>query len=209
MKKTPSSRAHRIAALAATPVAILAAGSLVWQSSNAAFTATTRSSGNAWSSGSVVLTDDDNGVAGFTVENLVPGQTGSRCLVVTSGANVPGQVRTYVSSLSPSAQGLENHIVFDVEQGTGGSFADCTGFVPAPDNQPAAPVATLAQVNKDYASGGSAWNTAGTPGESRTYRGTWKFDTTGLTQQQIDALQGARVSMDMVWELQSNETPTR
>ena len=57
----------------------------------------------------------------------------------------------------------------------------------------------------NYATGGAAWDTVGTPGESATYRGTWTFDTEGLTQSQIDALQGSRVSVDLVWELQSDD----
>jgi len=206
--KLPSARVHRLAAFSVTPVAVLLAGGLVWQSSNAAFTATTRASGNAWSTGNVALSDDDLGTAGFTVENLVPGQTGERCMVVTSGSNVPGEVRSYIRNLSPSAQGLEHHIILDVEQGTGGSFNDCTSFVPTPDSQNGVPLSTLAAVNHDYATGGSPWMTTGTPGERMTYRGTWRFDTTGLTQQQIDALQGASISVDLVWEIQSDETPT-
>lgn len=200
-------RVRKWVGLTAGPLAILLASGLVWQSSNAAFTATTRNAGNSWSSGQVTLTDDDLGVAGFTVENLIPGQTGQKCIVVTSGSNVAGEVRAYVQNLSPSAQGLENHITLLVEKGTGGSFNDCTGFTPTPGALPAQPLSTLAQVNSDYATGGAAWATAGTSGESQSYRGTWVFNTEGLTQQQIDALQGARTSIDLVWELQTDETP--
>ncbi|MFD3449093.1 hypothetical protein ACFDTO_31475 [Microbacteriaceae bacterium 4G12] len=199
----PSARVRTIIGLSVGPAAILVAGALVFQGSQAAFTSNTRSAGNAWSAGQVALTDDDMGAAAFTIENLVPGQGGEKCIVVTSNSNVAGQVRAYTQNLSKSAQGLENRITFDLQQGTGGTFNDCTGFVPAPDTVPAAPLSTLAQVNYDYATGGSEWSTAGTPGEKKTYRGIWKFDTTGMTQQEIDALQGARTSIDLVWELQS------
>ena len=40
-------------------------------------------------------------------------------------------------------------------------------------------------------------------GESKTYRFTWVFDTTGLSQEDIDALQGKSVSADVIWELQT------
>jgi hypothetical protein len=199
----PSARVRTIVGLSVGPVAVLLAGALVFQGSQAAFTSTTRSAGNAWSSGQVALSDDDLGAAAFTVENLVPGQTGEKCIVVTSSSTVPGEVRGYVQNLSKSAQGLENRITFDLQQGTGGTFNDCTGFVPAPDTVPAAPLSTLAGINYDYATGGSKWVTSGTPGEKKTYRGIWKFDTTGMTQQEVDALQGARTSIDMVWELES------
>lgn len=201
----PSPTTRRVLSLAAAPVAILAAGALVWQASSAAFTSTTRSAGNAWSTGSVSLTDDDAGRAGFTVTGLVPGQAGEKCLVVTSNATVPGEVRAYVQNLSTTGATLQDRIKFKVEKGTGGTFDDCTGFVADPGAVAAQPFSTLALVNKDYATGGAAWKTTGTAGEKKTYRGSWVFDTTGMTQQQIDALQGSQVSVDLVWELQSTE----
>jgi hypothetical protein len=196
-------RSRRIAIAAAGPLAVLLAGGLVWQASDAAFTSSTRNAGNAWSSGQVTLTDDDLGAAAFTVERLTPGDTGTKCIVVTSNSDVPGEVRSYTQNLVVDSN-LEDHIFLKVEAGTGGSFNDCTGFVPNPGSLPARPLSTLDTVNHDYATGGAAWVTAGTPGESRSYRGTWTFDTTGLTQAEIDGLQGARVSVDLVWELQSN-----
>lgn len=206
--QAPTRRARGIAALAVTPLAILVAGALVWQGSTAAFTAKTRNAGNSWSSGQVVLTDDDQGRAGFTVTNLIPGDTGQRCIRVTSESNVAGEVRAYVENLATSARGLEDYIFLQVQQGTGGSFESCDGFTPTPGALPAQPLSTLARVNTDYASGGARWQTSGTAGESRVYRGTWRFDTTGLTQAQVDALQGSQVSIDLVWELQTPETPT-
>lgn len=200
----PSTRSARIIGLAAVPVAILLAGSMVWQASDAAFTANTRNSGNSWSTGQVALTDDDLGAAAFTAENLVPGQTGQKCIVVTSNATVPGEVRAYMQNLSKSAVGLESHITLQVERGTGGSFNNCTGFTPVPGGLPAATLTYLEANNHDYATGGAAWETAGTVGEKSTYRGTWTFDPSGLTQTQLDALQGSRTSVDIVWELQSD-----
>jgi hypothetical protein len=191
----------------AAPVALLIAGGMVWQGSQAAFTAQTRNSGNSWSTGNVVLTDDDNGVAAFTVENIVPGQTGQKCIVVTSQSNVPGEVRAYSQNLVTS-KGLENRIYFDLEQGTGGSFNDCSGFTPTANQVPELPLSQLATVNRDFATGGAPWNTVGTPGETQSYRGTWRFDTTGMSQDEVNALQGARVSIDLVWELQSDTAPT-
>ena len=201
--RAPAVRARRIAGLSAAPVAVLVAGVMVWQDS----TATTRNSGNSWATGQVALTDDDAGRAGFTVENLVPAQTGQKCIVVTSSSTVEGEVRAYVQNLSGSAAGPEDRITLQVEGGTAGSFNDCTGFTPVPGALPAQPLSTLARVNSDYISGGAAWDTTGTAGESSTYRGTWTFDTAGMTQAQIDALQGSRVIVDLVWDLQSDDAP--
>jgi hypothetical protein len=203
----PSSRARTIATYGAAPLAVLIAGGMVWQGSQAAFTAETRNAGSSWSSGNVTLTDDDRGAAAFTVENIVPGQTGQKCIVVTSNSNVAGEVRAYTANLI-TAKGLEDRIYFDLEQGTGGSFNDCTGFTPTANEVPEYPLSTLATVNRDFTSGGASWKTAGTPGETQSYRGTWRFDTTGLGQDAVNALQGARVGIDLVWELQSDNAPT-
>jgi hypothetical protein len=204
--KNPSARTRTIAIFATAPLAVLIAGGMVWQGSQAAFTASTRNAGNSWSSGNVDLTDDDLGTAAFTVENLVPGQTGQKCIVVTSRSNVAGSVRAYTQNLI-SSRGLENRIYFDLEQGTGGSFNDCTGFTPTSNTVPELPLSTLASTSRDFATGGAPWVTAGTPGETQSYRGTWRFDTTGMSQEAINALQGARVGIDLMWELQSDETP--
>lgn len=205
--KTPSARMRSLAMLGAAPLAVLVAGGMVWQGSQAAFTASTRNAGNSWSTGNVTLTDDDLGAAAFTVERIVPGQTGEKCIVVTSQSNVAGEVRAYTQNLITS-RGMENRIFIDLEQGTGGSFNDCTGFVPVANTVPELPLSTLATVNRDFATGGSVWQTAGTPGETQSYRASWRFDTTGMSQDAVNALQGARVGIDLVWELQSDESPT-
>lgn len=198
----PTIRARRIVALTATPLAILVAGLLVWQGSSAAFTARTQNVGNNWATGSVTLTDDDAGAARFSVQNVTPGATGSKCITVTTTSTVAGVVKAYVTRLG--AQGLEDHIQLQVEGGTGGSFASCDGFVPEGTGLAAVPLSTLAAVSYDYATGGSPWTTTGVSGESKTFRATWTFDTTGLTQAEIDALQGKSVSLDIVWELQNS-----
>lgn len=198
-----SPRRNRAIAALVVPLSVLLAGGLVWQSSYAAFSARTESSGNSWSTGRVTLTDDDRGAAALTVENMVPGDSGEKCLVVTSNSNVPGEVRTYVEDLLKD-RGLENHILISMEKGSGGSFNSCTGFTP---DSAAAPItgtlAQLAAADSDWATGANGWTTSGTVGETKTYRAKWSFDTTGLTQAQVDALQGARVGLDVVWELQT------
>jgi len=202
MTKSPA-HTRRIIRGVAAPVAILLAGLFVWQGSNAAFTATTRSSGNSWSTGQVTLTDDDLGAAAITIQNMVPMQTGTKCIVVTSNSNVAGEVRTYFSNMSPSAQHIEDHIMITGLIGTGGTFNDCTGFVPSGVAGPGTSLSTLATYSYNYATGQSSWVTAGTPGEKRTYKFTWTFDTSSLTQQQIDGLQGGTISVDAIWELQT------
>lgn len=201
--KSPSKKTTQVLATIATPLAIVAVGASVYQASYAAFTGQTRNSGNEWATGSVKLTDDDNGAARFTVTNMLPGDTQTKCITVTADASVPSTVKGYALNPVTSTAGLENRVKVTIENGTGGSFADCTGFVvsgtPLVADQT---LSTIAQVNS-YAAGFGGWLVA--PGvSSRTYRMTWRFDTTGMTQQQIDQLQGAKTGIDMQWEMQSN-----
>jgi len=191
-----------LAVALATPAAIVAAGAMVWHASYAAFSGTTRSSGNSWSTGTVALSDDDAGAARFQAANMVPGATETKCIKVTATASVPGVVKGYALNAVPSPAGLEDHVLISVNEGNGGSFASCTGFVSAGNLITDMPLSTLATFN-DYAHGMGGWAvTAGT--QTRTYQVTWKFDTTGLTQSQLDQLQGAQTGIDIQWELQSS-----
>jgi hypothetical protein len=200
--RTHSSKARRVTVAIATPVAILGAAALVWQSSYAAFSGTTRNSGNSWSAGSVALTDDDAGSARFQVTNLTPGATDTKCIKVTATATVPGIVKGYALNAVASTQKLEDHILISVNEGDGGSFASCTGFVSGGNLVADAPLSSLATYNS-FATGMGGWAiAAGT--QARTYQITWKFDTTGMTQSQLDALQGAQTGIDFQWELQSS-----
>lgn len=197
----PSLRIRRIAAFSAAPVAVLVAGLMVWQGSTAAFTARTQNVGNNWATGSVTLADDDAGTAMVALDGLVPGQGGSKCITVTSSSTVPGVVKLYMTRTGMN--GLEDYILGNMEPGTGGSFGSCTGFVADGPADPLASFSDFAALAYDFATGFHPWTTTGTPGEHKTYKLTWLFDTTGLTQAQVDALQGKSVSCDIVWELQS------
>lgn len=210
---TTKLRARKVAALAAGPIAIVIAGTMVWQGSQAAFTTTTRNAGNSWSAGKVTLTDDDAGAAAFTVKGLVPGQSGEKCIVVTSNSDVSGEVRTYVQNLAKSTHGLENYIKVNLDMGTGGSFDDCTGFTAGQQPIAGVPISLLAQNKVDYANSTTSWVTTGTSGESKSYKVSWNFDdkkTDGatMTPEEVNALQGDTFSIDMVWELQSPKPPT-
>lgn len=201
--KKPSIKNKKFLAAAATPLALLLAGGMIYQGSNAAFTGQTRNSGNEWATGSVKLTDDDNGAARFRVANMLPGDTQTKCITVTADASVPSTVKGYAVNPVPSTVGLEDRVKVTIESGNGGSFADCAGFTQVgPAHVTNQPLSAIAQVNT-YANGFGGWTVA--PGvSSRTYRMTWTFDTTGMTQAQIDSMQGAKTGIDMQWEMQTN-----
>lgn len=196
----PSIRTRRIVSRSGGPVAVLLAGLLVWQGSNAAFTAETHNAGNNWETGSVLLTDDDNGAAMFAASNLTPAQTGQKCIEVTATSTVAGVVKTYVQALT--AGGLQNNILITVERGTPGDFADCSTFT-ATATEAEQTLAALYASHASFANGVLSW-TKGTGVESASYRFSWEFDVTGLTEAQTNALQGTDVMANFEWELQNS-----
>ncbi|WP_028473244.1 hypothetical protein [Nocardioides alkalitolerans] len=200
--RTPSSKSAKIATVAATPVAVLVAGALVWQSSYAAFSGTTRNSGNDWATGAVSLTDDDAGSARFQVGTMTPGDTETKCIRVTANTTVAGTVKGYAINPVTSPQGLENYVKVKVTSGDGGGFGTCSGYVEENTVIPAGTSLKALALFDEYADGVGGWDVpAGTT--SRTYAITWTFDTTGLNQAQVDQLQGAHTGIDFQWELQS------
>lgn len=206
--RKPSSKIGKVAVVLATPLAVVLAGGLIWQASNAAFTSTTRNSGSDWSTGSVALTDDDAGSARFQVSNMVPGQTDTKCIKVTATTSVPGAIVGYLINPITSPQGLEDRIMLTVTAGTGGSFNSCDGFVGDEVAQPPTPLSTLFAMNTyelAMAGGGTPWLVTGgvAGGESKTYQVQWTFDVTGMTQSQQDGLQNARTGVDVQWELRN------
>jgi hypothetical protein len=109
----------------ATPLVVLTSAAIVWQGSTAAFNVTTTNQANTWATGTVTLTDDDSSTALFTATDLMPGATGSKCIVVTyTSAASAAEIRLYGTGSGTLADNLD----LVIEEGTGGSFADCTGF---------------------------------------------------------------------------------
>ena len=115
---------------AAIPMAVLASGGMVWQSSYSAFSATTASPTNNWSAGTVALSDDDSNTAMFTATNLKPGATGTKCIAVTSTGSLASTVKLYGTAYD-TTNALAANINLKVEEGTGATTASCTGFTAA------------------------------------------------------------------------------
>jgi hypothetical protein len=200
--KNPSRRARKVGTVIATPIAVIAAAALVWQSSYAAFTGTTRNSGNSWSTGSVALTDDDSGTARFQASGMVPGATETKCIAVTANATVSGVVKAYAVNPVASSSNLQDYVKVSAKYGSGGGFGSCDGFTAAGVSIPEMSLTTLAGYS-NFGNGAGSWSvTAGS--QTRVYEITWKFDTTGLSQSQLDGLQGAQTGIDFQWELQSS-----
>jgi hypothetical protein len=218
MRNPLSTPARRRFARASAPlVGLLLAGMLVWQGSNAAFTATTTSPNNAWNAGTVTLTSNtgaagafvQTGNAVFSVANIKPGSTGFACVTVRSTGSVPGVGRFYVQNVTGTiAPALAPQIRLTVDvgalpNGTGPGTnvpASCTG---APVLSNVISNVALTSLPTTYAAATSSWTLAGGTGvtENRVYRITWTFDTTG-TNAGDNLLQGRSAGADFVWEVQ-------
>jgi hypothetical protein len=197
-----STRTGVLARTLALPVSLVVAGLLVWQGSNAAFTATTSNPGNSWTAGSVVLTDDDGGTspttgtAMFSATNLAPGSTGQRCIAVTSTSNVPSRLRLYTSGVTGT---LAPYLDMTIEQGTGGGFGSCTGFTPAsPANTFTGTLSALGSSATNFGSGILSIDLPATPPNVRTYRFAYTVSATTP-----DTLQTATAAATFIWEAQS------
>ncbi|HET9202218.1 MAG TPA: hypothetical protein VFP67_03630 [Acidimicrobiia bacterium] len=101
-------RRRRRALRAATPLAaLLVAALLIWQGSNAAFSATTDNTNDTWATGNMVLTNNGGGTtyagstaALFNEGNLKPGDNGVKCITVHSAGSLAGNLRLYRGSIT-------------------------------------------------------------------------------------------------------------
>lgn len=214
---TLSPRRRRTILRASAPfIGLLIAGMLVWQGSNAAFTASTSAAGNAWNAGTVSLQNNSvdgtfrsAGQATFSVNNIKPGSTGTACVTVRSTGSVPSTGRFYVQNVTGTiAPALAPQIQLSVEvgalpNGTGAGTsipASCAG---APAFSAVLTNVALTAMPGSYAAAGNSWTLAGGTAvtENRVYRITWTFATTG-TNAGDNLLQGRSAGADFVWEVQ-------
>jgi hypothetical protein len=200
----PSTRKlTRVLAFAAGPIAVVAAGGMVLQSSQAAFEAETRVSGNSWTTGTLTLENDSNGSAAFHVTGMIPSATEyTKCIVVTSTSNVPGTVKFYTMNptSTPSATRVEGFINMKVETGANGSFsAGCNGFTSASTLFDGTLYGLTNSTTGAYnwSSALGAW--AVTSG-SKTYKFTWSFNPSAAD---ANTVQGQSFGADFEWEMQS------
>lgn len=190
-----TSRHGRTAAWIAFPLAVVASGALIATASYAAFSDTTDNAGNAWRTGAVTLTDDDQGEALFDVDALVPGEGGSKCITVTATTTDASTVQLYTADQSDDDT-LAQHLGMTVERGSLGTASDCSTFT-ATSTVHEGTLAELMELDS-FGTGVDGWKpTVGT--SSTTYRFTYDLDQgTPNTAQQSEA--GAT----FVWEAQTD-----
>ncbi len=119
--RTQRKTALRNVLAAAVPVGLVLSAAVVWQSTSAAFTASTENSGNSWQAGSVTLADSDRGAALFDPANdgaIRPGVPRSRCLRVDYTGDLPADIKLYVTTPAGTlTTSLDDYLVMSVEQG--------------------------------------------------------------------------------------------
>ncbi len=180
-------------------VSLLAVSALVVNSSIAAFSSSTSNSGNSFSTGTVDLVDNDVGAVMFSASNLVPGQSVTNCIVVTYQGTVadPAAVKFYSGGYTDSGT-VGSYLTLTVEEGTGGTFGNCTGFTNQATIASGLTFAAFDTANVDYATGLGTWNPSSTP-VSKTYRITVQLAPTAPDTQQGKSV----TAMTFAWEVQS------
>ncbi len=195
---------QRRAPALAMVVALLLVAMMVTRTSQAAFTATTDNSSNSFVAGTVVLTDDDAGVALFAVPTMSPGDTATDCIEVTyagtitdpQGVVLYGGGYTDVPGADGASAGLSGYLEVTVEEGAAGST--CATWTTGTTVVNGATLAAFNTASSDYATGVGVWTPTSTP-ETRAYRFTVK-----LADATPDAEQGASTTgVGFSWEIQS------
>lgn len=168
-------------------------------SSIAVFTSSTDAAGNSFSAGTIDLVDDDLAAVMFTATDMYPGQSVTDCITVTYQGTIadPSAVRLYSGGYTDSGD-LGSYLNLTVEEGTGGSFGDCTGFVLENAIESGGTFVDFDSTHTSYATGAGVWDPASTP-VSKTYRVTVALDVAAP-----DAEQGESVTAQtFTWEVQS------
>ena len=162
------------------------------------FTGQTSSGPSTFQAAKVALGDDDSGSALFDVSSLRPGDSGSRCIAVTYTGTVPAQVRMFVAPGDVSGTGLDRHLTVTVSEGSGGSFASCSGFTAATTSSGIrlSTLASTASTATDWGSGIGSFAPTGV-GQVRVYRIGYQL-TAGA------AAQGLTTRFRLTWETHSS-----
>ena len=220
----------RRAALAVVPLALLGSGAMIYQASNAAFTASTSTGSNSWTAGNVFVTNSSASSALFSVSALKPTTAAaatSKCLTVSYTGNLAANVRLYLTSYSstlrpagppgPTAAGttdLGDYLRVIVEEGSG-TQTNCSDFVSGryltsgtTNGQSMTSLKTaLTSFSSTYPGPSNlSWTPSGA--STMTYKVTYWLPDIGQvgapTQAALDDLQNTSLSTAFTWEAQNS-----
>ncbi|MFD9219747.1 hypothetical protein ACFWDI_06915 [Streptomyces sp. NPDC060064] len=146
------------------------------------------------------LSNDSGGIPMFTVTNMIPGDSGERCIAITSNASVPVSVKLYGQDTALPSNDIDDFIDITIEDGTGGSFASCTGFVPSGAVDYTGTLHNFVNTRTNYATGVGPWALAASPpARIITYRIRWTFNAAAPASTQG----GTTPNVAFIWEAQS------
>ncbi|HEX5741990.1 MAG TPA: hypothetical protein VFY17_10630 [Pilimelia sp.] len=181
---------------------MVGAGAVVWNASTAAFSGTTVNPTNTLGVGTVTISDNDSGTALFNISNLMPGQTGNNCIVVSYTGTATSTVKLYVANYN-TADGAADGITAPtwlrmlIQVGTG----TCGAPVGLTNVTAAAPGDTMVTVSgkTNFSNGYSPGWTSAVNGNTRVFRFTYTLDASTPS-----TAQGDSITTDFVWEAQNN-----
>ena len=176
---------------------ILASSLWMWQSSNATFTATTVNSSNTFTTGAVVLGDNDSATSMFAVTGLTRGSTGSACIKVSYSGSLAANVRLYGASFSET-NSLGSYITFQVEETTGNgttTFPSCAG-IGAVTTLFNSTLSSFSTTYTNFGNGLSAW--APSASASRDYRFTYTVSASAP-----NSTMNSTAAITLIWEAQN------
>ena len=133
LRRTAGRRRARLAApllrrVCLTLIVVCALSAPVIVRVHAAFTDTTLNNGNTWTSGTVLLGDNDGGSSAIlTLSNAAVGANSTGCVQVTYTGSLSATVRLYGSV---TGTGLDANLALTITRGTvsSGAFPSCTNF---------------------------------------------------------------------------------
>lgn len=170
-------------AFAAALSALLIATFVISRSSEALETDGTTTASEV-TSGTIELTDDDNGSSLFDLADMAPGRPSEQCISISYGGSIVPVDLTMKSDITGD---LAPYLDVVIERGSSGGFGDCDGFVPSGQVFEG----TLAELaGRDRLGLGRFVN----QGDSRTYRVEFAL------QDRREAL-GRAASVGFVWEV--------
>ncbi len=184
---------RRLLAPVAVLSGLLVSGLLVMHTSQAAFQASTASTGNRLGAGNVILTDNLAGTSMFAADALVPGDVGAECIDVTYRGSLDAVVRLGADyDASDPASELAQYLDFRIDQIATSSA--CTTAAPAVRDA-FRPLDTTLKAKVDGLRAETAdlgWAPAGGSNETRRYRFTY-------TMQDENAAQNKSAKVGFTW----------
>jgi hypothetical protein len=173
--------------------ALVVGAAFAWQSAYAGFTDTTPALTVSIGTGTIAVSNDVVGYGALTLPAMRPGDSDTRCIVVSSTGSEPAQVRLYATDKTSSPTALARYLTFTWLSGTGGgAHGDCTGFVADGGTL----ISTMSSFRTTYGSGYLSWNTAGgAAAETRTYQLTYQLSTSAPS-----TTKGGSAALTFVWE---------